>query len=206
MAASRWLPGLAAMLMATAAAGQEAPVPPPGPDPATAPPAQVRSPVLVIRRDVLFEGSAYGRAARARFEAASQALLAENRELERALEAEERELTGRRATLPADEFQALAAAFDTKVEGIRTAREAKSRDITRQFDEDRQRFLQIAGPVLAQIMAEYGAVVILDQQTVVVNLEAIDVTALATERLNAAPGDGTGATPRPGDPPPSPQP
>jgi Skp family chaperone for outer membrane proteins len=206
MAASRWLPGLAAMVMATAAAGQETPVPPPGADPATAPPAQVRSPVLVIRRDVLFEGSAYGQAARARFEAASQALLAENRELERALEAEERELTARRATLPAEEFQALAAAFDTKVEGIRTAREAKSRDISRQFDEDRQRFLQIAGPVLAQIMAEYGAVVILDQQTVVVNLEAIDVTALATERLNAAPGDGTGATPRPGDPPPSPQP
>jgi Skp family chaperone for outer membrane proteins len=195
----------AAVLAATAAWGQEAPAP--LPPPAAEPPgeAQVRSPVLVIRRDALFEGSAFGKAARARYEADSQALIAENRRLERALETEERDLTDRRPTLPAAEFQTLSAAFDTKVEGIRTARDAKSRDITRRLDEDRQRFLQAAIPVLAQIMADFGATVILDQQTVVVNLEAIDVTDVAIARIDAAIGDGAAVT-LPQDPPPAPPP
>ncbi len=200
MAGGAWRAAAAAAFAASAAWSQDAPVPPASPP--VQPPAdvQVRSPVLVIRRDALFEGSAFGKASRAGYEADSQALIAENRTLERALEEEERDLTERRATLPADEFQTLSAAFDTKVEGIRTARDAKSRDITRRFDEDRQRFLQAAIPVLAQIMAEFGATVILDQQTVVVNLEAIDVTEIAIARIDAAIGD-SGAVPVPRDPP-----
>lgn len=176
LVAALWLP-------AVASAQQAAPVTPP---PATVAPP----PVLVVNQDALFEQSAFGRAAQARLEAASAALVAENREIEAALEAEERSLTERRATLPATEFRALAEAFNVKVEGIRKAQDAKSRSITRARDEDRQRFFTAAAPVLADLLRESGAVVILDQGQVVLSLDRIDVTAPAIKRLDAQIGTG----------------
>ncbi len=205
-AAARWA-GVAALCFAATAAAQDAPPPQDAPAAAEGPVARaLQSPVLVLRRDALFDSSAFGKAARERFEAASQELLKENRTLEAALEAEERDLTAKRATLPADEFRVLAEAFDTKVEGIRSARDARSRDLTRGLEEDRQRFLKAAIPILAQIMAEHGATVILDQQVVVVSLDAIDITADAVRRIDAAIGKGEGeSAPAPdgdGAPPP----
>jgi Skp family chaperone for outer membrane proteins len=194
---------LAGALAAGPASAQE-PVDPAAPP--AAGPVQVRSPVLVIRRDALFDGSAFGKAARARFESESQAFLAENRSLEAALEAEERDLTERRATAPVEEFRSLALAFDAKVEGIRTARDAKSRDLTRAFEEERQRFVQAALPVLAEIMSEFGATVILDKEMVVVNLGAIDVTEEALRRIDAAIGAGAPPAEDGGAEPPSPGP
>ncbi len=176
LVAALWLP-------AVACAQQAAPVTPP---PATVAPP----PVLVVNQDALFEQSAFGRSAQGRLEAASAALVAENREIEAALEAEERSLTERRATLPATEFRALAEAFNVKVEGIRKAQDAKSRSITRARDEDRQRFFTAAAPVLADLLRESGAVVILDQGQVVLSLDRIDVTAPAIKRLDAQIGTG----------------
>ncbi len=148
-------------------------------------------PVLVLRQDDLFEQSAFGQASTARIEAANSALLAENREIEAALEAEERDLTERRASLPPAEFQALSEAFNAKVEGIRSAQDAKSRDIARTRDEDRQRFLQAAVPVLATIMQEEGAQAILDEQAVVLSFDRIDITSKAIARIDAEIGDGS---------------
>ncbi|MGQ0565086.1 MAG: OmpH family outer membrane protein [Gemmobacter sp.] len=154
-------------------------------------------PVLVINQDAMFEQSAFGRGAQARLEAASSALVAENREIEGALEAEERALTARRATLPPAEFRALAEAFNVKVEGIRKAQDTKSRSITRARDEDRQRFFAAAAPVLAEILRERRAVVVLDQSQVVLSLDRIDITAEAIARLDARIGSGSLS----GDPP-----
>ncbi len=188
---------LALMLAAPAAAAQEA-APAPGP-------ATVQSPVLVIKQDAFFEGSALGKAARAQLDTATQALLAENRRIEAGLEAEERALTERRPTLAADEFRALADAFDRKVEGIRTAQDAKSRAITADFDAARQGFLRAALPVLAAIMRERGAAVILDQQVVVVRLDAVDITAEAIARMDATAAAPPAPAPDPA-PPPAPTP
>ena len=158
--------------------------------PVSAPDRAAPPPVLVVNQDALFETSAFGRSAQARLEAASATLVAENRQIEAALEAEERDLTARRATLPVDEFHALADAFNVKVEGIRKAQDAKSRSITRARDEDRQRFFTAAAPVLADLLRESGAVVILDQGQVVLSLDRIDVTAPAIKRLDAQIGTG----------------
>ena len=176
-----WLP-LAAM--AQDAAGPVGPAPPS---------------ILVINQDALFEQSAFGRNAQARLEAASKALVAENREIEAALEAEERDLTERRGTLPSDTFRAESEAFNVKVEGIRKAQDAKSRAITRGRDEDRQKFLQAAAPILAQLLREHGAVVVLDQSQVVLSLDRIDITAEAVQRLDAEIGTGdlSGSAPAP---------
>ena len=188
---------LTALWLPLAAAAQDSP---PATQPAAAPP---RPPVLVVNQDTLFEQSAFGRTAQTRLEAASAALVAQNREIEAALEAEERDLTDRRATLPPTEFRALAEAFNVKVEGIRKAQDAKSRSITRTRDADRQRFFKAAGPVLADILRDNGAVVVLEQSQVVLSLGRIDITAEAIKRLDAQ--IGTGALS--GDaPPPDPAP
>jgi Skp family chaperone for outer membrane proteins len=175
----RALAAAALVALAPAALAQD----PPAPDP-----APMSSTVLVLRQEALFETSAFGKAARARLEAASEALLAENRQIEAQLEAEERDLTARREGMEAAAFRELADAFDSKVEGIRSAQDAKSRALTAALDQDRQTFFAAAVPVLAQIMRERGAVVILDQKVVVVNLDAVDVTAEAVARIDAAIG------------------
>jgi Skp family chaperone for outer membrane proteins len=176
--------------------------------PALAQEAQPPAPILVLRQDALFEGSAFGRASRARIEAASRALIAENRTIEAGLEAEERDLTALRATLPPADFRARADSFNAKVEDIRKAQDAKSRAIARQRDEDRQRFLQAAVPVLAQIMQEHGAALLLDQASVVLNLESLDITDAAIARIDAAIGEGAapGGSAGPPDPPSDPPP
>lgn len=151
----------------------------------------LRAPVLMLDRNRLFTESAFGKAAEARFQADSQALIAENLALERALEAEERSLTDQRATLDAEAFQALATAFDEKTEAIRAAQDAKSRAITTKREEDRQRFLQAAVPVLGELMQESGAVAIFDKDTVILSLRGVDITDEAIPLIDAALGDGS---------------
>lgn len=151
----------------------------------------LRAPVLMLDRNRLFTESAFGKAAEARFQADSKALIAENLELERALEAEERSLTDQRATLDAEAFQALATAFDEKTEAIRAAQDAKSRAITTKREEDRQRFLQAAVPVLGELMQESGAVAIFDKDTVILSLRGVDITDEAIPLIDAALGDGS---------------
>lgn len=150
----------------------------------------VSSPIVTITQEQLFAGTLYGKAVQARIEEASRALQAENREIEADLEAEERDLTVRRATLPAEEFRALAEAFNTKVEAIRSAQEAKGRALSRQNEEDRQRFFQTAVPVLAALMTEMGAVAMVDRSAIVLSLERIDITDEAIARIDSVLGDG----------------
>ncbi|MDT8855389.1 OmpH family outer membrane protein [Paracoccaceae bacterium Fryx2] len=151
----------------------------------------VRSPVLTLTQERLYTESLYGKAVQALSEQASRALQAENRKIEASLEAEERDLTFRRATLPPAEFRALAEAFDTRVEGIRAAQEAKARSLTQSRDADRQRFFETAVPILADLMQDYGAVAILDKGAVVLSFDRVDVTEAAIARIDAVLGDGS---------------
>lgn len=151
----------------------------------------LRAPVLMLDRNRLFTESVFGKAAEERFQTESKALIAENLQLEQALEAEERSLTDQRATLDSEAFQALATAFDEKTEAIRAAQDAKSRAITAKRDEDRQRFLQAAVPVLGELMRESGAVAIFDKDMVILSLRGVDITDEAITLIDAALGDGS---------------
>ena len=151
-----------------------------------APPA---SAVLTVDPERLFAESKFGRAAIARLEAAQKALLDENKTFDASLEAEEKALTDRRAALPADEFRKLADAFNTKAEEVRAARLAKSRSLTTLRDDDRQNFLTAIVPVLGELMAEMGGLVILDKKTVFLSFERIDVTDQAIVRIDAVLND-----------------
>lgn len=171
--------------------------------------AALKSPVLTIDRERLYAETLYGKAVEARFKADSDALIAENLRLEQALEAEERDLTDRRSTLPAEEFKSLAAAFDAKAEQIRTAQEAKSRAIGKKREAEQQRFLEAAIPVLGELMRDRGAAAIFDKNMIILSLRGIEITDAAIARIDAVLGDGSSqpapsTEPQPADPTPAP--
>ncbi|MCJ8139644.1 OmpH family outer membrane protein [Falsirhodobacter halotolerans] len=147
--------------------------------------------ILTVVPDRLFEETEAGRTATDRYQQASQALLNENRGLEAALATEERVLTEKRATLPVEDFRRMADAFDDKAQQIRRDQDAKSLRITRQRDLDRQLFFQAALPVLAGLMREKRALVILDRSSVFLSFDVIDITDEAVVELNNTLGDGT---------------
>jgi Skp family chaperone for outer membrane proteins len=148
-------------------------------------PGTVASEVVTLDQDRLYTGSRYGQQILADLDRQLKELQAENRRIESGLEAEERDLTERRATLSPEEFRALADAFDAKVKDIRTARDAKARDIGLQRDLAQQTFLEAAVPILAQIMTERGASVIINRDAVILSFDRIDITDEAIARIDA---------------------
>ncbi len=175
-------------------------------------PVAIATPVLTIDQDRLFAESQFGQATTARLTAEEQALVAENLKIEAALEAEERELTSQRPAMTPEAFRALADAFDLKVEGIRAAQRAKYTALTAAHDADqRQFFVDIAAPVIAQTMQDMGAIAVLDKKSIILSLQSIDVTAQVIARIDASVGDGsnppvTDPSPEPSQPDPPAQP
>jgi Skp family chaperone for outer membrane proteins len=148
------------------------------------------SALVVIDPDQLYLGTLYGRALQADIEAEASALSAENRKIDAALEAEERDLTDKRSTMTADAFRPLADAFDTKANDLRNAQEAKTRELTRRRDTLRQEFFSQIGSIIGDYMVERGAVAVLDKSTVIVSLGSIDITSEVIARIDERLGDG----------------
>ena len=65
----------------------------------------------------------------------------------------------------------------------------------------RLRFRDVANQVLAEVMAERGALAILDESAIVLGFREIDITADAVARMDALVGDGS-ALPEPAPAPP----
>jgi len=150
----------------------------------------VISPVLTIDSERLFRESAFGERVTRKIEAQSEQLAAENREIEAALEAEERDLTEKRAQMEPAKFRVLADAFDEKVQRTRAEQAAKNRTLNEVLDLERDRFLSAAAPVLEQLMRNSDAAVILERRRVFVSSSAIEVTDQAISLLDEAIGSG----------------
>jgi Skp family chaperone for outer membrane proteins len=144
------------------------------------------APLLTLDQDRFFLESEFGRAAVERERTQTAALEQENKRIEAELVAEEQALTELRKTLTAQDFSARAAAFDEKVERIRTEQDAKARSLVEQRDRERQEFLRLAAPVLGELLGERKATAILDKELVIVALSAVDVTDEAIAKLDAA--------------------
>ncbi|MCG7623298.1 OmpH family outer membrane protein [Epibacterium sp. Ofav1-8] len=157
--------------------------------------------LLTIHSDRLFSESAYGKRVAQEMEGRSAVLMAENRRIEAELRAEELDLAERRSTTDPEAFRALAEAFDQKVQETRRTQEAKFLEITNAREEARREFRQTSIPILERIMTETGAAAILEQSTVLLSAEAIDVTDLAIARVDAILGDGAEADVAPADKP-----
>lgn len=149
-----------------------------------------QAPILTLDEERLFAESRFGKAVIAAQEADTQALIAENREIEAGLETEERGLTERRAGMTKAEFEPLALAFNEKVESIRKAQKAKSDVLSRRFEDERRRFFETSSPVLAQILTERGAVAIISKRAVIAGFDNIDITDAAIARLDEVLGEG----------------
>jgi len=145
---------------------------------------------LVIDQEALFKNSAFGQRILLETDQATKDLVAENRQIEAKLVAEEKDLTDRRPGLPADQFRLLADAFDEKVQQIREEQSQKSDAIGATLDKNRREFFQAIIPVLAEILRETHAVAILDKRTVLISVNLIDATALAVSRIDQRLGDG----------------
>jgi Skp family chaperone for outer membrane proteins len=149
-----------------------------------------QAPILTLDQERLFTESLYGQRAMREIEEASAALAAENRAIEAELMAEERALTERRPDLPPEEFRAMADAFDARVTEVRREQDAKARALQRRREQARRAFLQRAVPILSDLVAEAGAVAILDDRAVLLSAEVIDVTDEALARIDSILGDG----------------
>lgn len=148
------------------------------------------NPILTIESDRLFLESDFGQRAERETEADRSVLLAENRKIEAELTAEEKRLTELRKDMTAEDFRAVADAFDARVQEIRRIQDAKARAIGDHGDQERADFLRAAGPVLAEMLSETGAAVILERRSVFFSLDAIDITNQAIDQLNRTIGDG----------------
>lgn len=182
----RTVPLLAGALLALVPPDRPAQAQEPAQEAVTVP----KAPILALDEERLFSETRFGKAVLSRHRAEMETLLAENRRIEAALEAEERDLTERRARLPAEEFKSLAAAFDDKAEGIRAAQTAKDRTLQTRLESERQRFFQAAVPVLADLLQESGAMAIIDKRAVILSFDRIDMTAAAIARIDTVLGDG----------------
>ncbi|MFM7335326.1 MAG: OmpH family outer membrane protein [Tabrizicola sp.] len=142
--------------------------------------------LLTLDQDRLFLESDFGKAVIEKERAATAALEQENRRIEAELVAEEQALTEARKTLSAEEFAAKAEAFDAKVEQIRSEQDAKARRLSEGRDQDRKAFLEVAVPVLGEILGDRKASAILDKNLVILSLSAVDITDEAIARVNVA--------------------
>lgn len=158
---------------------------------------QVRSPVLTIDIERVFSESRFGERVTADLLRQTEELAAENRQIEAALTEEERSLTLRRPTMEVAAFRAAAEEFDTRVQDIRRAQDAKERALQLVVTQGRDAFLAAATPVLAQLMAERGAAVILDRRSVFLSVDLVDVTDIAIATIDGQIGDGAPLPPVP---------
>lgn len=151
---------------------------------------RVISPIVTLDRDRLFSGTLYGQRVNRELEAASNAMAAETRKIEAALEEEERQLTEQRQTLDPAAFRDLAQAFDEKVQALRAERETAQANLRRQIEDAQTAFFERIGPILGALVRERGAVMILDRRAILLTAADVDITEAAIARIDATLGDG----------------
>ena len=147
-------------------------------------------PVMTIDQAALYSRSIWGLLAQGALEQRRLEIEAENDRLAEQFAAEERSLTALRQTLPADEFRKRADEFDKRVVEVRQERDAAANELIARDSAEQQAFFRAALPVLATLMRERGAMVVLDQRAIFVAAQSIDVTEALIERIDREIGAG----------------
>lgn len=170
-----------------------------GTAPAQTADAPAQSPVLTLDQERFFNDTLWGKRVLDELKAASAALAAENRRIEAELTAEEKNLTERRPNMTAEEFRKAADDFDTRVVGIRSAQDAKTRALNTRSETERQEFFKLVLPVISDVLQERGAVAVLDSRAIFVSSGAIDITDTLIAEIDRRIGAGP-AEPAPAEP------
>lgn len=151
------------------------------------------APIMTIDQNGVFLRSRWGLRAKAATETRMGQINSENERLVSQFAAEEQELTLLRATLPPDEFRQKADDFDKRVSQARRDTERVNDELDAAFQAERTAFFRAALPVLARIMREHGAFVVLDQSAIFVAAQSVDVTEELIQRVNDEIGAGPAA-------------
>ncbi len=155
----------------------------------TVQPPQAPAQVLLIDQDRLFSGSVFGQAVGGVIDRVGRDLSAQNREIEDVLTQEEQRLTELRSSLSIEDFRLRAAEFDARVVEIRSEQDAKNRALGAYAEAARQRFLEIMGPILIDLVQRSGAEVLMDRRAVIFARDDIDITDEAIAAIDAALAD-----------------
>ena len=143
-------------------------------------------PVLIIDNERLYIESQYGKQIRAELDAAAESLRAENERIVAALTEEEKSLTERRPDMSVEDFRAEAEEFDTRVQEIRRARDAKERELQQARADGRVTFFEQVRPIVGQLMIDKGALAVLDSRSVFVAVRSADITDEAIASIDNA--------------------
>ncbi len=162
-----------ALLLAPAAGAQQQP---PAPRPS----------FLVLNQERILTGSMAGQALLSEEEAARDRLRTEARDIDAAFEAEEQRLTDLRPTLEPPQFRELADDFDARVVAARREQDARSSALAQEFDQRRRAFYAEVAPVLVALMSRYGALAILDENSVLLADQTLDITDAVIAEIDAA--------------------
>jgi Skp family chaperone for outer membrane proteins len=154
-------------------------------------PTSVQSTILTLDQEALFSRSLFGKALRAEIAKDASIAEAETRKIDADLEVEERDLTEKRANMPAEQFRLLAEAFDTKVKDMRAKREAAASALRDKEAAARQFFVAEVTQIIGDYMIQRGATAIVDKKAIIVQLSAIDITTDIVALIDQKLGDGT---------------
>lgn len=152
---------------------------------------EVTPQILVFDMNRIFFETLYGRRITADLNQTALAIQAENDQIVATLTEEERSLTERRPTMTPQDFRAEADAFDEKVQEVRRARDAKNAELQTETTQQRAAFEDRVQGIIANVMIERGAVIVLEQRSVVMSVRAANITDDVIVRVDAELGDGT---------------
>ena len=148
--------------------------------------AQEAPPFLIINQEQILTGSEAGRRLLAEEERQRDALRAEARALDAAFEEEEQRLTEQRTDLDPAEFRRLSDAFDTRVVEARRDQDTRSATLAQEFDQRRRAFYARVAPILVTLMDRYGARAILDENSVLLADQSLNITAAVIAEIDTA--------------------
>ncbi|MEO1550395.1 MAG: OmpH family outer membrane protein [Pseudomonadota bacterium] len=146
--------------------------------------------LLVLDQEQVLNDSVPGRALLEEEARERSVLIAQARQLDRELEEEERRLTDLRAGMEAAEFRALADAFDDRVVRTRREQDARAASLTQRSEAARRAFFNQVAPILLEILEETGASAVIDQRSVLIANQSLNITAEVIKRLDARAGTG----------------
>ena len=144
--------------------------------------------VLVLSQERLLTESKKGQLILAEEEAQKSERAEQGLRIEKELEAEELELAEARGEMDPAEFEKLAEDFDQKVVLMRMEDQKQAEQLAAEFEERRKQFFSEIVPIVAAIMNERGAAVVLEQRNVLFTGPNIDITADVIARMDKAAG------------------
>ena len=151
----------------------------------------VQPQVLIIDSDRIFFETLYGRRLARDFAAQAAEVQSENDSIVETLTEEEQSLTVRRSEMTPEAFRAEADVFDEKVQEVRRARDAKNTELQAVTANARALFEERIQGIVANVMLERGATMVLEQRNVVLSVRSANITDDVIVRIDATLGEGT---------------